>query len=173
MGKVWLMLGLCSVLVWPATSFAHALSVTHYPLGPLPVLMARWAGPITILVVPVALVVETLTLWPWARELGLKGNIWRGAVLYAVGRIAESACVIGLDLGAALLGMRPAGWGSTGEAIGSAMVCVLVGFIPKLMVASPLYRRAGLKEDELFAAVGAATLAGYLSGLALMVALTP
>ena len=154
------------VLLWPLAGSAHELSPTHYPLGPLPVLIASemW---LIILMLPIVLVVETFVLRVWARKLGVKANLWRVAVLYVVARAAETAAYVSIAAIGSFFGWVAPGWTSSAiETFGSLLLCLVAGLIPKLAVALILYRRALLTTAQIASAVGLATLCGYLAAVA-------
>jgi len=154
------------VLLWPSVSSAHELSPTHYPLGPLPILIAPelW---LIVFMVPVVLAVETFVLRVWARGLGVKGNLWRVAVLYLVARAAESAVYLSLGAIGPFFGWVAPGWTSSAtETYGSLLLCLVAALIAKLLVAALLYRHTGLATGRIAKAVGLATLCGYLSAVA-------
>ena len=155
-------------LLWPAVVLAHSLSPTHYPVGPVPLLIWQELLPL-VFMIPLTLAVETLVLWAWARQLGLLGNLWRTAILYVVGRLSETAAV------ACLVAFRlPTGWaGGTAEIWGTLTVFLLAGWAGKLGAARFLYRRAGLRVRQLLVPVAVATVAGYLSAMALILVTQP
>ena len=165
MRKVFLAFVFGLVLLWPPSASAHELNPAYYPLGPLPVLLASemW---LIILMLPIVLVVETFILAAWARELGVKANLWRVAVLYVVARGAETAADFSLLAIGPSFGWFAPGWTSSAtETFGSLLLCLVAGLIAKLLVALLLYRRTRLATARIAGAVGLATLSGYLSAL--------
>jgi hypothetical protein len=155
-------------LLWPAVAFAHSLSPTHYPLGPVPFTIWQESLLLTFMI-PLTLAVETLVLWTWARQLGVLGNLWRTAILYVVGRLAETAAVV--CMAAAQL---PTGWSATAmQALWTLALFLLAGWAGKLGAARFLYRRASFHVRQLLVPVALATVAGYLSAMALILVTQP
>ncbi len=155
-------------LLWPAVASAHSLSPTHYPLGAIP--FTIWQESLSLaFIIPLTLAVETLVMWAWARQLGLLGNLWRTTILYAVGRLSETAAVM------CLVAVRlPTGWaGGAVEILATLTVFLLAGWAGKLGAARFLYRRAGFHVSKLVAPVTVATAAGYVAALSWVAAFGP
>ena len=149
-------------LVWPVAGWAHAVSPTYYPLGPMPISIGAESWPVFALI-PVSIAVETFVLWTWARRLGTLGSLWRAAILYIVARAAETATMF-------LLGSTPlfrnAGWSSSAAENFGPLVCFLAaGLVVAVPVGLLLYRRTDMKASLVVMAVCTASLAGYLSAL--------
>jgi hypothetical protein len=156
------------LLLWPAVAFAHALSPTHFPLGPMPILIWMECRPLVWLL-PITLAAETLVLWAWMRQLGVLGNLWRAALLYIAGRVCETAALACLGG----IGMTPGWYGGAPEIFGTLAVCLLAGWAGKLGAARFLYRHAGFHVRELLVPVTVATAAGYVAALSLVAAFGP
>lgn len=144
-------------ILFPAVSYGHGLSVTHFPLGPFPLLsfMGVFWG---VLVLPVMLSVEFLILWKFIPALGFLGNLWRSLVLYILAHIFESG-VLYIFYGILDIG---AGWN---EIFLSLALCLLVNFISKALAGSFLYERKNISTKKFLIVIGATTLASYSAAL--------
>ena len=160
----------CLLLLSPGAVWAHALSPTYYPLGHLPVLLGSEWWPFFVLI-PLSITVEAFVLWAWASRVGKLGSLWRAAIFYAVARAAETAALFLLESDPLF---RHAGWSSsTVENFGPLALFLTAGLAVAVPVGLLLYRRSAVKAGVVVAAVGTASLAGYLAafGCSLMLML--
>jgi hypothetical protein len=162
MNSSWIKYLVCFLLFWPADSWAHALSHTYYPLGPVPILLTVEWWPFSFLI-PVTIAIETLVLCAWTRRLGLYGSLCRASVLYVLARIAETALLFTLQ---SIPMFQNAGWRSNAEDFIPLVLFVTTGTLTAVLVGLPLYRRTGYKASLVVPAVCSASLAGYFSALA-------
>jgi hypothetical protein len=153
---------LCLVLFWPVAGWAHALSPTYYPLGPLPISVGAENWPVFALI-PLSILVEAFVLWAWARGLGTLGSLWRATVLYIVAKAAETAAIYVL---VSIPRFRGAGWSSSNaENFGPLALCLAAGLVVAVPVGLLLYGRTDMKATRVVIAVCTASLAGYCSAL--------
>src|SRR5690242_11376775 len=89
-GRHGLLIG--TLLLFPTSGWAHALSPTYFPLGHLPAYLAADWWPFSALI-PLTVAVVGVVLWAWIRETGWLGSLWRAAILYVVARAAESLAI--------------------------------------------------------------------------------
>ncbi len=146
----------------PVVLHAHGLSPTHYPMGLLPILLARESWPLAFMI-PIALIAETIILWAWIRAPGLYGNLWRGFILYMTAHVFET----GMWFACPMIGWAAPGWtSSTWETLGALAVCLLGGMIAAVLLGLFLYRGTPVAIWRRVVAVASATLGGYLAALA-------
>ncbi len=150
------------LLFWPVVSWAHELSPSYYPLGPLPFYIGAGSWPYLVLI-PISVAVETFVLWICLRKFGMMGNLWRAAVLYIVARAAETAAIF---LSASIPLFRNPGWTSSFVwDYGPLALFFSVGLAAAVAVGLSLYRQKGAKSGLIVAAVCTASSAGYLSAI--------
>jgi hypothetical protein len=77
------------VMLLCADCGAHALGITHYPLGPNPLGLSLYESPVYALVILSPWLAAFGLLYWRAPQVGFLGNLWRSAVLYVVARGIE------------------------------------------------------------------------------------
>ena len=83
-----ILLALVVLLLLGGPCDAHALSPTHYPLGPYPfVMIGEWRESVFLVLIPV--VVGYLLLRWRVPGITVAGSLWRSAVLFVASRATE------------------------------------------------------------------------------------
>ena len=158
------------VLFFATECHAHALSPVHYPLGPLPFLLATEKAFLAILI-PVVIGVETAALWYFFRQLRFLGNLWRASVLYVCSRAGETVGFYSMIVTAPLFGWVAPGWcPRSSEIIGSAVYCLAFGLVPKIVAAQFLYRSSMTAWWKTGLLMSALTVLSYLLAVVVSVA---
>jgi hypothetical protein len=143
----------------PAILHGHALSPTHYPLGPMPSMLVSesWAF---VSMIPVTLIATTIVLWAWIRPPGFGGHLWRALIFYTVSRAFET----GMLFACPKIGWTAPGWTSSSlETLGSLAACLVAGLIPATLLGLPLYKGTLLPMWRRVLAVATATAGGYVA----------
>jgi len=97
---------------------AHALSPTHYPLGPNPILLVTENPSFALLPLGAILLGAALLIWG-VPGVTFLGGLWRAALLWTAGRGAEFLMMMALPL---------EGWhGDRLDLLGQAAALLLVG----------------------------------------------
>jgi len=150
------------VLSLGGTCLAHALSPTHYPLGPFPFLMIRDSAGWFVLVILIAILASTALLRWRVPELGFLGNLWRSTIVYVLSRVAEFG----------LMAVAPTNWPLHG--FGGCQLKDTVPQVAVLLIASSgvafglmwlLYGKEGWRKR--LALAFATTLLGYAAAFPL------